>query len=358
MDKYVSRTVVGSYAASLLFMLLLTILIDLLLNLGDYLQAAQAQGKGTIALFADLGTHYLVLSPFLFVTIAPFVTVIAGMFAVSRLMAANELAPMLFTGRSMLRILRPVLFSALFSAVAMAACWEFVVPLLSEKLEQSTHAINGESTSASLQRPIVKHRDEQSRYTLFAEAYFHDQQRIDEPWLLVEGQLAADQQLIVAEAAIWNPEIADWELVAGKRSAGNLTSPHDLLGFPNLTPERLWQTRKEAKQTVELSYSDLINLIDLRPGRKLYVLGLHTHITFPLANFVLLLLALPFAVHFETGSKIERVLFSILVCGLYLVTDLTCQNLMSSGLHPVLAAWIPTILFGSMGVVFFSSIRT
>ncbi len=358
LDRYVARTVMGSYGACLLFMVLLTILVDLLLSLDEYLEVAHRDDVGVVDLLTNLASYYLIFAPFVFVTIAPFVTVISGMFAVARLMGANELAPMLFTGRSMMRILRPVLFSALFSAVAMAVCWEFVVPVLSEDLTRNRHQLTGESTGAILERPILKRRSEDLRHTLFCRSYDHDLQVIEGIELLIEGELAADCQRIDAESASWNPELGDWELTAGKRTAGTLVSPQALLGFPDLSPDQLWRTGKEAKQTTELSYSDLLDLIELRPGRDVYVLGLHTHITFPLANFVLLLLALPFAVHFERGSRIERVVFAIIVCAMYLVTDLTCQNLVSTGLHPVLAAWLPTILFGSMGVVIFGSIRT
>jgi len=358
LDRYVGKTVLGSYGACLLFMVLLTILVDLLLNLDEYLEVAHEDQVGLFELLANLSNYYGIFAPFVFVTIAPFVTVISGMFAVSRLMGSNELAPMLFTGRSMLRILRPVLYSALFSAVAMAACWEFVVPALSESLNRNRHQLKGESSGALLERPILKRRSEDLRHTLFCRSYDHDQLLIEGIELLIEGALEADCQRIEAESAIWNPELSDWELTNGKRTAGTLVSPQDYLGFPGLSPDQLWRTGKEAKQSTELSYSDLLGLIELRPGRDIYVLGLHTHITFPLANFVLLLLALPFAVHFERGSRIERVVFAILICALYLVTDLTCQNLVSTGLHPVLAAWLPTILFGSMGVVLFGSIRT
>ena len=67
------------------------------------------------------------------------------------------------------------------------------------------------------------------------------------------------------------------------------------------------------RQSLELSYSQLLRLQELRPGRRDYVLSFHTHITFALANIVLLLLALPFAVNFERGSRIERIIMAVLL---------------------------------------------
>ncbi len=131
------------------------------------------------------------------------------------------------------------------------------------------------------------------------------------------------------------------------------------MGAEGFTPNLLWRSGKESKESVELSYTDLLELQKLRPNSRTYKLAFHHHLTFPLANLVLLLLALPSALHFERGNKIERVVYSILICGGYLAVDLICQSLGQRGdLYPVVASWIPTILFGSLGLVFFSSVRS
>ena len=140
---------------------------------------------------------------------------------------------------------------------------------------------------------------------------------------------------------------------------GGVSESCSWLGEPGFTPELVWQAGLGSEQSADMSYSNLLTLRKLRPNRKDYVLALHHHITFPLANLVLLLLALPFAVHFERGSKVERVVFAILICGGYLLVDLTCQSLgRRDWMHPIVAAWSPTILFGSLGFVMFGSIRT
>jgi lipopolysaccharide export LptBFGC system permease protein LptF len=148
-------------------------------------------------------------------------------------------------------------------------------------------------------------------------------------------------------------------LVDGQRLGPRGISEARWLGMAGLTPELLWRTGKEAREAAGLSYSELLDLRSLRPGRRDFVLAFHSHLTFPIANLILLMLALPFAVHFDRSSRAERVLFAVAVCAAYLVADLTCQTLGRTGdLHPVFAAWLPTIVFGSLGVVFFGSVRT
>ena len=152
--------------------------------------------------------------------------------------------------------------------------------------------------------------------------------------------------------------MGDWRLERGRRITEDSSRRIEWLQAGEVTPDLLWRLGKEGRDTVALSYSELLDLRELRPGRRDLVLAFHSHLTFPLANLILLLLALPFAVQFERGGRTERVVFAILLCAAYLITDLTCQNLGRSLVHPVLAAWLPTILFGSFGLAFFSGIRT
>ena len=83
------------------------------------MEVAERNDVGIVELVERLAVYYLVLAPFTFVSIAPFVTVISGMFAVSRLMAANEVVPMIFCGRGTFRVLRPVIMTGLVSAIAV-----------------------------------------------------------------------------------------------------------------------------------------------------------------------------------------------------------------------------------------------
>ena len=119
---------------------------------------------------------------------------------------------------------------------------------------------------------------------------------------------------------------------------------------------------RQSRDTIDpelLSYSDLREMTVTRPNRADVRLSLHRHITWPLANVLLLLLVLPMAVHYERGSRIGRVLLAIGLCGGYMLLDLVCQSLgQRNFVHPVVAAWIPPIFFGSLGCVLFGSTRT
>jgi lipopolysaccharide export LptBFGC system permease protein LptF len=168
-----------------------------------------------------------------------------------------------------------------------------------------------------------------------------------------------DAILITAAAAVWDSAIGDWRLEDGRMDNAAGGKPCAILGAPEWTPEKVRERGQDNVDCELLSYDELLETRQLRPNRRDVAMALHRHIAYPLANVILLLLALPFAIHFERGSRIERVLGAIGICGAYLLFDLTCQNLGQNGwVQPAVAAWSPTILFGSLGLVMYASIRS
>ncbi|MCA8958204.1 MAG: LptF/LptG family permease [Planctomycetes bacterium] len=362
LDRYVAAAVFGAYGAALLFLVGMFMVFDLLFQMPRYLEGAAKSGMGTFGLLWGLTELQVYRLPYVFVTIAPFVTVIAAMFALSRLMAANEVAPMLFTGRSMFRVLRPMLGVAVMSALLMGAVWQWVIPAVAEQKESLEASLTGQEVN--LDRITLRSKDN-PRLELFCRAYRHGERAMRGVILFDRGSARGDGIYVEAAGANWNPELRDWELVDGVRKTGEApnqtTTRQELLGMEGLTPDLVVDSAKARRETSGLSYTELRALMRLVPGKPDYILAYHVHFTFPLANLVLLLLALPFAVNFERGRRIERVVFAIAVCAVYLVVDLTCRNLVYNVaimFHPVIAAWTPTIVFGSLGAVVFGGTRT
>lgn len=358
LDRYVVKTLVGSYVGALVIVVFIYILFDLLLNFGRYMGVAEANGISFAQVLGVWSRYHMVSVPWLYVTSAPFLTVVAGMFAVSKLMAANEVVPMVFTGRSMYRVLRPVFVLGGLSALTMAGIWQWGLPVLNPEIDRLSRLLDKGDFDAGVERPVLSSPDD-PKLKLFCRRYLHDRQRIEGLDMVRSGVVREDAREVKAVAAVWDAERQDWELEQGFEHSIDSIEPRQFLGMRGLTPQLLQHVGKESKLTSLLSYTDLLQLQTLRPGQPAFVVAFHTHFTFPLANLVLLLLAVPFAVFFERGGKTARVAMSIVVCALYLIVDLICQNLgFGEHVHPVVAAWTPTILFGSFGAVMFAGIRT
>lgn len=371
LDRYVGRIALGAFTAAMVFFVFLTVVMHLLNNVGKLVARAAEQQLGGFDLTLQLVGFYLRMVPVLVTTVTPFAVVTAAMLTVARLQHANEVVPMLFVGRSIRRILRPVVLLGVLAAGGMAACWEWVVPVVGGDLASTEAFLKGGTDE---QKFLVHERLGAEQELLYVRRYAPATRRIEGVDLLVQGDLAADCTLLTAEAATWDPERSDWRLVEGRltRPVGGggqalriEYEPREWLGRSDLTPELLLQQGRESIEPELLGYSDLVRMVEARPNRPDLRLALHRHIAHPLSCLLLLLLTLPLAVYYERGTRIERLLGAIGLCAGYLLLDLTCQSLGQGAtvegttmLHPVVAAWTPSIVFGSLGAVLYGSMRT
>jgi len=354
LDRYVGKIVLGAFLASLLFFLFLSILVDLLNNLPRYAERAANENLGGMQLAAYLGLYYVKLLPVLVTTVTPFATVIAGMFSVARLHGANEIVPMLFVGRSIHRVLAPILWCGVLGAVLMVSSWQWVVPHVGAALATNETFLR---QGSSMQKFLVHESHEEVSQYMYVYEYDPVKKQMHGVALLI--QAPEDSSLITAQLGTWDPERNDWLLEGGRFDRHDSGRDQTWLERPDVTPELLLQQSRETVDPETMSYTDLVELIEARPNRADVRLALHRHITYPLANILLLLLALPMAVRYERGSRIDRILAAIAMCGGYFLLDLVCQRLgQREWLHPIVAAWSPTIVFGSLGVVLFGSTRS
>ena len=356
LDRYVGRIVAGAFVATLVFFVGLMILLDLLNRLPGYVEKAGREGYGGIDLAIYLALYYVKLVPVFVMGVMPFATVIACMFAVARLQQANEVVPMLFLGRSIQRVLRPMLLCAVVVGLAMVASWQWLMPHVGASLAVDEAVLH---QSGSVQKNLVHEFHGEVNQYLSAGEFDPVSATMRGVRMLVEGTLAAETTLVTAAEATWDKTKGDWRLTDGKAKRRYDSEPRQWLERPDLAPTTLVQHSRDTIEPDTLSYSDLIDLTVTRPNRADVRLALHRHIAYPLANLLLLLLALPFAVFYERGSRVERVLLAIAVCGGYMLMDLVCQSLGQRGLvHPIVAAWSPTIVFGALGIVLFGSTKT
>lgn len=358
MDRYVAASVVSAYLATGVSFIAMAILFNLLVNAGKHArQAREAFAVEGLQLAGVLGEYYACWVPVLFLHFAPYITVIACMFGVTKLTAANELVPMIFSGRSMFRVLRPALLVAVLSAFGMAALWQVGSPALDRFLFLNTILEDEEAGG----KHVLVRGGTANEQILLCSRYDAEQRVMEGVILLDRGLGDAGASILRADRARWDDERAAWVLDNGRRQNGNRIVPLAELSLASVTPDIVRRLSRGADPDYVqmLSYSELAELRELRPGRHDLTLAYHLHFASPLACVILVLLTLTLAVHFERGSKIGRVIGAIFVCAAFLVFDLACRNLgLRQFVHPVVAAWTPSIVFGALGVLSYSGIKT
>ncbi|MEZ5967375.1 MAG: LptF/LptG family permease [Planctomycetota bacterium] len=362
MDRYVGSAVLGAYIATATSFFVVATLFEVLANGGKYARNARnvlgVEGWDLVAVLAE---HEAYKIPVLFLTFAPYATVIACMFGVTRMSAANELVPMVFSGRSMFRILRPAVLVAVASGLSMACLWQWGGSLVNDRYLR-LHALldEGEELEESAKHVLVR-AGVAGEQVLHCARYLPGERKMEGVTLYDRGVGGGPPAIVRAKQAQWDDGASAWSLTEGERRVGNRVLPLESLALKGMEPDVVRRLGRGADPDYVqmLSYTEIDELRGLRPGRHDLLMAYHLHFATPLSCVILVLLTLTLAVHFERGSKVGRVIVAIFVCAAFLVFDLACRNLgLRQFVHPVVAAWTPSIVFGAFGVLSYSGIRT
>lgn len=359
-DRYVGGLFVASYATSFMLVVGLVLIMDLASNLDFF----EPWPDGRSAPATAILRYYALQIPFLYLQVAPFVTVVAGLFTVAKLVKNNETVAAMSAGVSVHRVLASVFLGGLLAAVFMFGLRETATSAFGFKRD-------------TLQDLLDNQRDERVFEDLWFSDDFGNDVRLDEfrpatgdPEVAeVIGLRAYFRELGVdrtlrADRAVWSQVGGrkTWVLEGGVvADAENSESAHpvETMTGVQFSPQAVLLSVKGQERAMELSFSEIDQLARRDPENTEYLTLLQYHLTFPLANVVLLLVALPFLIGRERGRNVEGLVAGCLLCVIYFSVDFVTRSLGTEGaLSPLMASWLPVILFGSLGAVLYDSMRT
>ena len=169
---------------------------------------------------------------------------------------------------------------------------------------------------------------------------------------------------IVADRIVWGERAGKpgWRLEGGiVRESGDATKvvPMEWLDLVQFTPADVLAAEKARSRVLELSFSQVLDLSRRDPDNTSYQTLLQYLLTFPMANLVLLLCAVPFLVGRERGKAGEGVMGGLLLCLAFFCVDFVARSLGLSGdLSPLMSAWLPVLFFGALGISLTHFMRT
>jgi lipopolysaccharide export LptBFGC system permease protein LptF len=363
LDRYVGWTFLSSYVTALSVVMGLFVIMDMASNLDDYLEP---WADGSTASSAIIAAYYLFNVPVLFLQAAPFITLIAGLFTLTRLLGNNEVGAVLAAGVSGRRLLLPIFVGGFLAALGMVALREIATTTILP-VRDSLHYVLEEKTTDRVYRTL-RMRDLTGSHLRFSEYRPGEEGESPEGIGFAAYLREGDRWIASVEASRATPTRRDgrWGLVleAGERmevSDRKHVTPIDWLGHDqfDFTPEMALTYRRAQTNPLELSFLEAVELGRRDPDSVVYQTLMQYHLTFPLANLVLLLVGLPLVMRHERGRGVEGLSKGLLLCLFFFAADFVCRNFGVQGaLDPLLASWLPILLFGSLGVVLFDALRT
>jgi len=360
LDGYVGGLFLAAYATSFLLVVGLVMIFNLASNL-DWFEPWE---DGSRASTPTILRYYLLETPFLYLQVAPFVTVVAGLFSVSRLVRHNEMVAVLASGVSARRLLLPIFAGGALAAVGMFALRELATEALGFKRDSLLDVLENRRAERVFEN--LWFRDDYGNVVRLVEfrPATGSPPLAEVRGLEVTLQDAGVAKLVRAERAVWTRfEHGDgWRLEGGSVQEvenQSRTYPIDVLSGVSFTPADVLLVDKGRDRAMELSFGELQRLARRDPDDVSYQTLLQYHLTFPLANLVLLLVALPRMVGRERGHAIEGLVEGCLLCVFYFCFDFVTRALgMEGSLSPLLASWLPVLTFGSLGAVLLDSMGT
>ncbi|HZN59762.1 MAG TPA: LptF/LptG family permease [Planctomycetota bacterium] len=368
MDLYVARHFLFAYAICSVSFVGLFVLVEAFSKLDRFLRQESP-------LVVTLFKYHLAMIPTAYVNyVGPILTLAAGMFAMTTLNRQNELTPLKAAGVSVYRCMLPIFLIAAALAGGTFYLKDQVLPSFKEEIRAALAL----SRSKAL-NPMPYYDQEHaclirvSEYSTTAKIA----RRAEVSELHPNGK---PKQIICADQMVWTAESDDrpdegkWILREGSiqrwdengqllANASASKTEEFLLRFRRMElPSSLKPVDLETSD-VEISYlswSDLKTQFQRQPYHRHLHVKLHHHFAFPLSHIVLLFLGLPFVLKLQNKNLFLSIALSFTICALFYLVSSICMSIanQSDVLSPILAAWLPVMLFGALGITLFDQLPT
>lgn len=362
-DRYVLRAFWASFLAVVLFFTLIVVVLDLadrFTKLNRQWEAVEAAGHNPLMLLAEF---YATLIPFVWLRILPFCVPIAAALTLARLHKTNELTPLLTAGVSMRRIVMPIVASGLMVAAGMMWAQSGLVSELSRRHMKLGRILGKRSPDRIGQIP---HFHDPGGARLSMEAFMPLAQRMEAVWVTVWNDDGL-QELRWYPELVWDEDSRSWVADRGGERLPNTGTSLGVLREP--IPPGARAPLQASLQLIEisltltsslgLSYREAASLQRANPDMPRFIMSHHELYVGPVSAVLLLLLVLPFSVRVgrRTTSSIPGMMAAMGIGALFFGATYLAHALGNSGdINPVVLSWMPTVVFGALGLALYLSL--
>ncbi len=358
LDNYILRRFVSLLVLILASFLVLTLVFLFFELLSDII-------RNNISVIT-VGAYLLNMIPSMLYLVTPLSVLLAVLVAFGLMQKANEITAMKATGISIYRTLVPILGIATVLAGGLFLLDQWYLPYANKRVETLRNAIKGKPPQTYL-RPskwIFGESDPAARQDDVRKIYYYE---FYEPERNEFGGFSSFElnphsfaitQRVYAARAHWEENLQKWVFEKGWQRSFDGDTVKDFRQFEVSTFPEISEPpsyfKKEVRQYSEMNYDELRDYIrDLQQSGFDVVrlrVQLQKKIAFPLITLVMAILALPFALSAGRRGALTGVAVALLITVGYYVTAGLFEAMGNvSQLPPLVAAWMPDVIFGLVG---------
>lgn len=361
LDRYVLRQFIEPFLLCFGGFLAIWLVFDLTDNAPDFLDAS--------ASFKQIGAFYLTQLPYIIMLSLPIALLLALLYCLSRMSRSNELISMLTAGRSLPRVLAPLIICGLMATGGtLWLNWE-LGPHAEGAKEIALEQIKRGQKRAASKQSIETHLfpDRQHSRKWFVRRIKPNQPNFLEGVHVIQQDAAGRVvKKWYADGANYNQRQGGWTLVNGliveldeKGDVAKFDSFET--GYRSITseawPETPWRIASSEAQPQDLSVPELREYLhynaDFPPAQLApYASYFHHRLAQPWSCLVAVLIAGGLGVVFSRRGVVKSVGLAIFSFGALIPVTYLCLAL-GKGAHlsPIVAAWAPNAVFALFGLV-------
>lgn len=354
-DRYILFRFLKIVSVSLLSFILVVVIVDLIENIDKFIDH-KAQVK-------VIFLYYIYYIPFIIILALPVAVLLSTMFTIGSLARYHELEVMKATGLSLYRLSIPLLITGFLISVASMVFSDIVMVPASVKKERikiEEIEKRGERGGRVRQDVIKAGRD---GWIVYARIY-NEREAVGEN--IVIQQIDNNEIKIAIKASRMTWVDSGWVLANATRrefESGHETGFQSFAAlFADFLPHTPAVMQYRQKNPRDTRFFELLELIEMKKWMrqdtaKEYV-ELYLKISFPFANFIIIILGIPLAANPRRSGGTVGFGISITISFIYFVILRAGQSFgYNNSLPPLLAATIGNIIFLVIGLIMFIKTR-
>jgi len=343
-DKYIIRKFLGTFFFSITLILIIAVIFDFAERVDNFMEN-DAPAKAIIF------DYYMNFIPYFGTLFTPLFVFISVIFFTSKMAVNNEIIAILNSGMSFRRIMWPYLISAVVIAIVAFSLTNFVIPRSNQKLIE----FEGKYYRPSVRRITVENIHRQ----VFKDVYIYmgtfnpvsmrgqsfTIEKFNESGIL-ESKLSAPTVVFDTASNKWSAmnytlrEIQhDEEIITtGRQIDTTLTiSPSDFARVPGVVGTMTYKELNDYIDLLRLQGSDEI---------KLFLIERHRRFANPFAVFILTFIGVSLSSRKIRGGIGMHIGIGLALSFSYILfLQFASQFSLKGNLDPMLAMWIPNIIF-------------
>ena len=353
LDRYVIRNMLFSYVVVFTVFVGLRIVVDLFTEIDEFTESMVPAGEVMQNILVYYGYHLFQY----YQEFAGPMVVFAALFTLFRIRRANETVVLLSSGISLHRLLWPVAMVGIVLNSLLIVNQELIIPRIADKLvREQDNALGGDVLPVRLQT-------DRNNSLLLGDLHPISETMTD-VFLISRDQQGRMTSLQHAPSAVWDDDNEHWHMKAAdlvKVDSADPITTSDVFYPTDLSPREI-SLRASSEYLRFQSTSRLTAMSKQRYLRDRMATDLdlekHFRFTNPIINVIILLLAAPLITSREPKSVFLQMVKGLMVIVGAFALSFACQQLGTQHLAPLMAAWLPVILFGPAAVLMLDSVKT